>query len=200
MIVNPHITIMKNRGMTAVNGLRMLSNTVRGLGQRHLRIMVKTVVVTVLTYASVVWFNPSRQQKGLVGSLQAVMNQATKLISGCFRTAPTHAKYVLSHQPPIDITLQKLSTSAANRLLRLPFTALLSQRLPDSWRGGAPENAPFPTIPTLPHNLGTAAQLTCVEYLSSLSTPKGEGTFLFSPYAIYPPPPDRDDGAKPGRI
>ena len=121
-----HITIMRNRGMTAVNGLRMLSNTVRGLGQRHLRIMVKMVVVTILTYASVVWYNPSHRQKGLIGSLQAVMNQATRLISGCFRTAPTHAKQVLSHQPPIDLTLQKLSTSAANCLLRLPFTALLS--------------------------------------------------------------------------
>ena len=179
-----HVTIMRNRGMTAVNGLRMLTNTVRGLGQRHLRIMVKTVVVTVLTYASVLWFNPHRRGvKGLVGSLQMVMNQASRLISGCFRTAPTHAKQILSHQPPLDITLNKLSTSAANRLLRLPFSALLSQRLPNSWRGGLAGSAPFPTVDALPHNSSTMSSWTCVEFLSSLSTPKGERTFPFTAQA-----------------
>ena len=45
-----HVKIMCNQARSIINGLRCLSNTVRGLAQPHLRILYKICVVLVMSY------------------------------------------------------------------------------------------------------------------------------------------------------
>ena len=175
-----HVKIMANRVTSVANGIRLLANTVRGLSQRHIRILFKTYVLPILTYASHIWFHTDCSQKSLVSRLERVQNISLRQICRGFKTMPIPAIQALSHQPPIELTLRKLSESMAIRLLKLPFRSLVSQRLPDVWRKGRKGDAPFRTLRRLPHNPKTSRFLSPIEHLSSLSDPKGERIFPFA--------------------
>ncbi|KAJ6617452.1 hypothetical protein B0H10DRAFT_1721732, partial [Mycena sp. CBHHK59/15] len=47
---NHHVKTLAARAENTVNGLTMLSNTVRGLSQTHLRHLYKACVVPVMTH------------------------------------------------------------------------------------------------------------------------------------------------------
>ena len=100
---------MCNHATSVSHGLHMLTNTVRGLSQRNLWILVKTCVHPILTYASPIWFRPDRPQLTLIRKLDVVQNIGLRLITGAFRTTPMEALQTLSHMPPMEITLDKLS-------------------------------------------------------------------------------------------
>ena len=176
-----HVEIMCNRATSVSHGLRMLANTVRGLSQRNLRILVKTCVHPILTYASPIWFRPDRPQLTLIRKLDVVQNIGLRLITGAFKTTPVEALQTLSHMPPMEITLDKLSQSAAVRLLKLPFRSLVSERLPDVWRDKRPSLHPPPFLPPecLPHTKYTKS-FSSIEFLATLASPRGERVFPFA--------------------
>ena len=153
-----HVRIMVNRAKGSLNGLCALANTVRGLHQSHLLTLVKTCILPILTYAFQVWYRPDRKQAALLDSLNIVLNRAARLVSGAFRTSPALAIRSLAHVPNIIFTLDKLHTSCASRLRKLPMSSMISQRLPDDWRLGVPGDSPFPTLPHLPHTSATTCQ------------------------------------------
>ena len=171
-----HITIMVNRASAVANRIRVLANTVRGLSQRHLRILTKTCMIPILTYAFPLWYTESIPQS-LLNRLQSIMNRCTRHVSGAFCTTPTLATQALSHIPPISLTLSLLRQKAAARLL---------QRLPDSWRRsfkenlGTPGMSPLPTLLNLPHNKKTLPHLSPLLQLSKKANPKGERLFPFA--------------------
>ncbi|KAG2741477.1 hypothetical protein P692DRAFT_20667194, partial [Suillus brevipes Sb2] len=51
-----HVEIMATRALSTISGLRILANSVRGLSVLNARLLYKTVVLPVLTFASPVWF------------------------------------------------------------------------------------------------------------------------------------------------
>ena len=116
----------------------------------------------ILTYASPVWFRPDRPQLTLLKRMDSVQNIGLHLITGAFRTTPVPALHALSHMPPMEVTLAKLSRSASIRLLKLPFSSLVAQRLPNTWRNNTLGDAPFPTLSHLPNNTRTARHLTAL--------------------------------------
>ena len=175
-----HVEIMCNRATSVANSICVLANTVRGLHQKHLCILIKTCVHPILTYASPVWFRPDCPQLTLMKRLDSVQNIGLHLITGAFHTTPIPALHTLSHMPPMEVTLTKLSRSASIRLLKLPFSSLVAQRLPDVWRNNTSGDAPFPTLSHLPNNARTARHLTAIEHLASLTSPKGERIFPFA--------------------
>lgn len=177
---NKHVEILCNRARTAATGLRVLSNSVRGLSQKHLRALHKTVILPIITYASPLWFRPDRPQSSNVRKLDTIQNISLRLICGAFRTTPVKGLHVLAHQPPILETLTRFSTNAARRISRIPSSSPVFQRLPDSWRKASKRgHAPIPTLPVLPHNQSTTRYLTPVEHHSSFNHPKGERMFQF---------------------
>ena len=175
-----HVKIMSNRARSIINGLRCLSNTIRGLSQSHLRILYKTCVIPVMTYASAVWYRTEKRQLALIKSLEVTQNKALRLISGGFRTSPTLSIQALSHVPPIRLTLERLSSGAAIRLSKLPLSSLVSQRLPNAWRDGQPPSdyVPFPPLDVLPHS--HPSHFSIIESLSSRSSPHAERCFPYS--------------------
>jgi ribonuclease HI len=209
-----HIKIMCNRSRSIINGVRCLTNTVRGMSQAHLRLLYKTCVVPVMTYASPVWFRTDRPQKSLIKTLDTTQNWALRMISGGFRTTPIPSLQALSHVPPIELTLRRLNDGAAARLSKLPFTHLVSSRLPDEWRlGNPPDNPPpFPPLRHLPH--AQKPQLSVIEHLSKRSSPRAERLFPYSdfccpsyvnplinhPAFLHMPDPPEDEEGKKARV
>lgn len=175
-----HVNILCNRARTAVTGLRVLSNSVRGLSQKHLRALHKTCILPIITYASPLWFRPDRPITSLTKKLEVIQNISLRLICGAFKTTPVKGLQVIAHQPPIFETLSRFQFNAARRLSRLPTSSPVFQRLPKSWRQGDRGNAPIPPLEVLPHNTSTSRSLTSLEYLSSLNHPLGERMFQFS--------------------
>ena len=103
------------------------------MNQYHLQLLYKTCVIPVLTYGCQLWFNSDKPNKRLLLTLQRVQNNALRRITGSFRTAPIKALQLLSHLPPLHITIQKLTKSAALCTFRLPLSSEIVQRLPSPY-------------------------------------------------------------------
>ena len=183
-----HLRILCNRARTAATGLRVLSNTVRGLSQKHLRALHKTCILPIITYASPLWFHPDRPLQAHLHKLDTVQNMTLRLICGTFKTTPVKGLQVIAHQPPIREVLSKFSSNAARRLSRIPTSSPVFQRLPADWKKASHQShTPIPPLASLPHNDATKRYLSSLEQLSSGNHPKGERMFQFSslnaPYA-----------------
>ena len=149
---NKHVEIMCKRASSVINGLRCLGNTVRGLSQKHFRLLYISCVFPILTYGATVWYRSHKHIKTLVKKLEVVQNKAIRLVTGAFRTTPIELIQLRSFLPPIEIWLKKLVQQAAIRLHKLPILSPVIQRLPDTWRNRSkPEvSTPFST----PSNFG----------------------------------------------
>ena len=147
-----HVEIMCKRASSVINGLRCLGNTVRGLSQKHFRLLYISCVFPILTYGATVWYRSHKNIKTLVKKLEVVQNKAIRLITGAFKTTPVKLIQLRSFLPPIEIWLKKLNQQAATRLHKLPLLSPMIQRLPDIWRNRSkPEvTTPFST----PFNFG----------------------------------------------
>ena len=174
-----HVSIMTNRARSIVNGLRCLSNTIRGLSQANMRTLFRTCVIPVLTYGSPIWFRPDRPQKTLVDKLQTCQNHALRLIAGAFKTTPCRALAVLCHIPPIKLTLVKLSKGYANRISRLPDRSPVVARLPGEWKAKRSNTSPTPF--RSPHSLKNTVpkKNTTAQFISTLSSHKSENRLPF---------------------
>jgi len=177
---NKHVSIMACRASTIAAGLRILSNTVRGLHQQHLRILVKTCIIPVLTYAFQVWYRPDRRQTSLKSKLEVMLSKGSRHTAGAFRTAPLLAIQALAHIPRLQLILDNLRAGASRRISKLPSSSLLFQRLPDSLREGAESHAPFPPPKHIPHNPITRASQSSLTHLASKAGGKGERLFPFA--------------------
>ena len=113
--------------------------------------------------------------------LDVVQNIGLCLITGAFKTTPVEALQTLSHMPPMEITLDKLSRSAAVHSLKLPFRSLVSERLPDVWQDKRSGLHPPPFLPPerLPHTKYTKS-FSSIEFLATLTSPRSEQVFPFA--------------------
>lgn len=83
-----HVKILAGRAESAVNGLMMLANTVRGLSQVHLRHLYRACVLPVMQYASALWWTGRKKHEKL---LEKAQRKALQLICAAFRTSPINA-------------------------------------------------------------------------------------------------------------
>ena len=131
------------KGSKTVTALRLLGNTVRGLGVKHFRRLHICALQPQILYAAPVWYTGERQ-KGLVHKLEVVQNQSLRLILAAFKTTPTRALQTEASIPPVKITLDQHLERAALRLNGLDLRHPILQRLPPAWRGGLPPFYPPP--------------------------------------------------------
>ena len=176
---NEHVKIMCARSSSIITGLRVLANTVRGLSQSNLRLLYRTCVLPVLTYASAVWYRPDKRQASLIRQLETTQNKALRHICGAFRTTPCHALRLLSHIPPISLTLDRFSMNAAARFAKLPLLSPVTQRLPNSFRNRRlPVSiTPFSTPPSVIKTNPT--RNTTLQHLSRLTFPNADSIDVF---------------------
>jgi hypothetical protein len=80
-----------------------------------------------------------------VRKLQTVQNEAVRVISGSFRTAPREPLHQLLSILPIDLRLDMLTKTYALRLYRLPRASQPLKRLQEPWSEKTAKDLPLPT-------------------------------------------------------
>lgn len=165
-----HRELMRTKAQSALNGLTILGNTVRGLTQLHMRRLYLACILPILTWGSEVWYHGHRQ-KVEIKKLQALQNKACRRILGTFRTTPTGPAGVLAAILPIQEFLERKKARASIRLCTIrhkpiptnlnatSYSREATSRLPDEtelvppyarppW--SAPKTHPNLTITTAP--------------------------------------------------
>ncbi|KAJ3968691.1 hypothetical protein EV361DRAFT_779654, partial [Lentinula raphanica] len=67
---NHHVKTLAGNAGKALGALTMLANTVKGMSQYHLRLMYKSCVVPVMTYASPVWWTGKKVHEKAMEKIQ----------------------------------------------------------------------------------------------------------------------------------
>ena len=150
-----HVKIAAARGDNAVNSLKMLANTVRGLSHNLLRHLYLSCVIPKILYASPAWWNNTLIQ---AKPLNMVQRKALCLICAAFKTTPTAALEIEASIPPIKHQAHLHARQYAVRINRLPQNNAIIQRLPNDWRNKEKPTFP-PPIPTPTRKKATKSTL-----------------------------------------
>jgi Reverse transcriptase (RNA-dependent DNA polymerase) len=137
-----HVEVMCNRARASLKALQLLGNSVRGLDQARWRLAFNAICLPVLTYGCQLWY--TGKQVTLVKKLQAVQNDAVKLISGTFRTTPREPLHHLLNILPMDLRLKKILLKTALRLYKAPKGSQLLLRLGGAWHTPTTYDLPLP--------------------------------------------------------
>ena len=165
-----HVRRMMERGHSSVTALHMLGNSVRGLRPTHLRTLHMACTMSILTFGASVWYTGERQ-KTLVEKLSMPLRRAMRQITGAFRSTPVDILHLESSLPPLDIHLERRRNAAATRMMRMPRSHAVIQRLGNRWTGGTGCSNPPPMTPRQ-----AAADQTRLQRLAALGRPDGERT------------------------
>ena len=118
---NEHIKATVVNGEKALNGIRCLSASTRGINLPLTRQLVIACVLSRLDYASTVWFKPG-STKEHTRALARVQLAAVQLITGGLKQAGLAALEFESFLLPTELRLLRRSTRMAARLLTLPIS------------------------------------------------------------------------------
>jgi ribonuclease HI len=129
-----HINIRASQAKQAFFRLYRLSNINRGLSAFALRQLYQACVTSVADYGSIIWWNKT---KAKIKPLQAIQNQAIRLILGAFKTSPIIPMEVESALPPPDIRLNhsirryafRLRLLSLNHPIRAKYTEITNPEL-----------------------------------------------------------------------
>jgi len=110
LLYNYHVTKMAVKAENAVACISMLANTVQSLSHYHLRLLYRTCILPIITYASAVWWTGKQKH---IQILNKVQNRALRLICAAFRTTPTHALELEASIPPLSLYLDSLTRHTA---------------------------------------------------------------------------------------
>jgi hypothetical protein len=165
-----HIDVACNRACTSLKALQLLGNSVRGLDQAKWKLVYNAICLPVLTYGCQLWF--TGKQVGLVKKLQIVQNDAIKIISGSFRTAPRDALHQLLTILPMNLQLKLLLQNTALWLYKVPKDSQLLIRLGGAWH--------MPMQDKVPPPVQTRQKIkTMLSSLAARVSDKGPHTILF---------------------
>jgi hypothetical protein len=121
-----HRTALKAE--TALRGLHMLGNTLRGLSAHHFRLLYTQTIQLIINYAAPTWAAGTKSQ---IKPLIKVQNKVLRLICAAFRTSPIYALEIKVAIPLLDIHLATVKQNTAIRLSKIPLLSLITQRLPN---------------------------------------------------------------------
>jgi hypothetical protein len=93
-------------------------------------------------YGCQLWYKG--KQAFFVCKLQMVQNEAVRIISGSFRTAPHKPLHQLLSILPIDLQLNMLTKTYTLRLYRLPRASQPLKRLQEPWSEKTAKDLPLP--------------------------------------------------------
>lgn len=156
----------------------MLANTVKGLSPYHMRMMYKSCVIPVMTYASAAWWTGKKSHERL---LEKIQHRGLRLICAVFRTTPIAALEIEASIPPIQVELNRLNRNCALRFNKLSTSNPIIQCLDDAWRAGLLPSCP-PAVHYKLNRAGTKDQkrTTQLQNIAQLTNPKYERIFPFS--------------------
>jgi ribonuclease HI len=172
-----HVRRVTDKAARAVNGLRILGNSIRGLAPSHFHTLYLQAIRPIMDYAAPVWHSGTASQ---IKPMTIVQNNALRLICGAFRTSPAYALEIEAAVPPLDIFLRLTKHRAAIRFHKLATHSPIKQRLPPTWRHGLPANPPPPRT-AAPATRTRTPKSTKLCTLAELTTSSAERTKPDSP-------------------
>jgi hypothetical protein len=108
-----HIHKVTTKANTALGGLYIFSNTMKGLSAHHFQLLYTQTIRPIINYATPVWVSGKSSQ---IRPLTIIQNKALRLISTAFCTSPIYALEIKTAIPPLDIHLETVIQNAAIRL------------------------------------------------------------------------------------
>ncbi|CAA7271389.1 unnamed protein product [Cyclocybe aegerita] len=155
-----HVRYYATKAFTTVQAMRMLGNSTRGLSPKQCRLLYRSCVVPIATYAYRLWYFDGARNKGAMNQLKQMQQKAALWITGAFRTSPTGGLEALASHPCFSRTPtcqqaqttsspSRTSSSALSTGQKIPFDrrgARPPGAVPRSRRGGDSGSAP-PAIP-----------------------------------------------------
>ena len=163
---------MAAKAENAVACISMLANTVRGLSHYHLRLLYRTCILPIITYASAAWWTGKQKH---IQILNKVQNRALRLICAAFGTTPTYALELEASIPPLGLYLDSLTRHTAIRFNKLSTNNPILQRLSDNWRDGQSPSNP----PPLPTKHNCRSKPTQLQKIATFTSPTHEHIFPF---------------------
>ena len=103
----PHLHYLKQKGMKALNLLRVVAHTKWGSDERTLLHLYRSLIRSKLDYGSVVY---GSARKSYLRILEPIQNQALRLCVGAFRTSPVTSLHVEANEMPLELRCKQLSS------------------------------------------------------------------------------------------
>ena len=113
----PHIKYLKARCQKSLNLLKVLSRTEWGADRTTLLKLYRSLVRSKLDYGCIVYGSAS---KTALAKLDPVHNQGLRFSLGAFRSSPVESLYVEAHEPPLEISRNKLALQYVLKLKTNP--------------------------------------------------------------------------------
>ena len=110
----PHIKILKNKCLKALNILRVLSNTDWGADRKVLLRLYRALVRSKLDYGCQVY---GSARPSYLKELDTIHNQGLRISLGAFRTTPVESLYVEANEPSLYDRRDRLSLQVFFQLL-----------------------------------------------------------------------------------
>ena len=105
LLWNAHTQKMAAKAQSALTAMNLLSNTMRGITGRHMRILYLGCVIPILTWGAEVWYTSQREGPRL-RPLKRVERKGLLRITGAWKPSPTLHLYTTgrhtpTHCPPV---------------------------------------------------------------------------------------------------
>jgi hypothetical protein len=97
-----HVHKVTTKANTALGGLHMLGNTMKGLSAHHFQLLYTQTIQPIINYTAPVWVMGTSSQ---IRTLITIQNKALRLISAAFHTSPIYTLKIKTVIPPLDIHL-----------------------------------------------------------------------------------------------
>ncbi|GBM30988.1 RNA-directed DNA polymerase from mobile element jockey [Araneus ventricosus] len=102
----PHVNYLRRKCIQSLNIIKMLSGTSYGAKTSTLLKVYKALIRSKLDYGCVVYGSAS---KSVLKAHDIVHHQGPRLSLGAFRTSPIQSIYVLSNEPSLELTRERLT-------------------------------------------------------------------------------------------
>jgi hypothetical protein len=113
----PHIKMLKNKCLNALNILKCVFSTDWGADSTVLSNLYRSLIRSKMDYGCIVY---GSARPWYIKFLDTVHHQGIRLSLGAFRTSPVESLYVEANEPSLEIRRIKLGMQYANKLKAYP--------------------------------------------------------------------------------
>ena len=101
----PHITMLKEKCVKALDVIKVVANTKWGADKNTLLHLYRSLIRSKLDYGCIVY---GAARTSYIKALDAIHHQGLRLCTGAYRTSPADSLYVEANEPPLDLRRIKL--------------------------------------------------------------------------------------------
>ncbi|KAI5735516.1 hypothetical protein M8J77_019493 [Diaphorina citri] len=127
-----HVNYAKDRSLTALNALKIVSNKKWGVSRATLLKFYKSFVLPILDYGCIVYASAKESN---LRKLNTVHHSGIRIATGALRTSPIPSLYVESGIPSLKLRRDKLTMNYIAKVGGSPFNPM------------APSPPPPPAVP-----------------------------------------------------